>query len=63
MSRSDKFIERDEIGKRYVQQRGYHTDICPPVDSPEFLKKFPLDLSRGDEFQRVLAARTHGYGD
>ncbi len=45
---------------RYANHERYVPDVCPPIDSPEFLKRFPLEDC---DFKRILAARMHGYGD
>ena len=44
-----------------ISPQTYRSDVCPPVDSLEFPKMFPIDPSKHG-FERVQAARCNGYG-
>jgi len=38
-------------------------DKCPPIGSPEFAKKFPVEENEEYYRLRILAAAANGYGD
>ncbi|HLC76934.1 MAG TPA: hypothetical protein VJH04_01885 [archaeon] len=58
--RAGKRTERPE-NRAAISPQTYRSDVCPPVDSPEFPKMFPIDPSKHG-FERVQAARCNGYG-